>query len=297
MTKHLSTRAACAAASLAVFAAVFAPMMAQTAPAAAPGAALPPGVMPTQPPPMDLSKVSDADKKSYLTAYGWVVGQRMHLKQLGLTADEIDQLAAGMKVVLTSGPDDIPGGDAVAQKAQEFLEARFNKAHDDELAKQNDAGKAFFADLDKKPEVKKTASGLYYQIITPGTDPKPTTKDTVSVKYTGTLLDGSVFDQTKDTNPEGPTRDFDVDSVVPGMTEGLQLIGKGGKIKLYIPAKLGYGDDPDPRNPLPPGATLTFEVEIVNIKPQAPAPNDASSLGLSPEILKQLSQPPAGSAK
>ncbi len=245
---------------------------------------------------MDLSTVSDADKKAYLTAYGWVVGQRIHLKQLGLTAAEVDMLADGLKKVLTTGPDEIPGGDAVATKAQQYLEARFEKAQTDELAKQKASSTAFFADLDKKPNVKKTSSGLYYEIITPGTDPKPKTTDSVTVMYTGTLLDGTVFDKTDPKNPEGPTRDFDVDGVVPGKTEGLQLIGKGGKIKLYIPSKLGYGDEPDPRNPLPPGATLTFEVEIVNIKAQTPQPT-SSPLGLDPELLKQLSQPPAGSAK
>jgi FKBP-type peptidyl-prolyl cis-trans isomerase len=236
---------------------------------------------------MDLSKVSAADAKSYLTTFGWVIGQQMHLKQLALTPDEVDEFAAGLKLVATTGPNDIPGGADNWTKAKDYLTARAEKTHDSDLATQSAANDKFFADLAKNPNVKKTDDGLYYEILVPGGDAKPKPTDVVTVKYTGTLLDGTVFDKTDDKDPAGPTRDLPLDGVIKGWTEGLQLIGKGGKIKLYIPAKLAYGDDPDV--PLPPGAALIFETEVLDFK--APPPPDASaggSGGLSPELLQKL---------
>jgi len=276
-------RAAWAVASLAAAAALLTPLLAQPGdPSAAP-----------QPPPMDLSKVSGDDAKSYFTAYGWVIGQRAGVKALGLTASEIDQIAAGMKIAISSGssPTDIPGGADISAKVQSFLEARADKVTTESIAKGKEIADKYFADLDKKPNIKKTASGLYYEIVTPGTDPKPKTTDIVSVKYKGTFVDGKVFDQTDDKDPQNATRDFPVDGVIPGWTEGLQLIGKGGKIKLYIPAKLGYGDHDAGGGAIPAGSTLIFETEIVDIKAAPPPSASGNSMGLSPELLQQLGQP------
>jgi len=284
-------RTAWAVASLAAAAALLTPLLAQPDPSDPTGGA--PGAAP-QPPPLDLSKVTADDAKTYFTAYGWVIGQRAGVKALGLTADEIDQIAAGMKIAITSGanPTDMPGGPDVATKVQSFLEARADKVTTESVAAQKDISDKYFADLDKDPNVKKTASGLYYTIETPGTDPKPKSTDIVTVKYKGTFVDGKVFDQTDDKEP---TRDFPVDGVIPGWTEGLQLIGKCGKIKLYIPAKLGYGDHDVGGGAIPPGSTLVFETEIVDIK-AAPPPSatDSNSMGITPQMLQQLSQPAAG---
>jgi len=282
-------RAAWAVASLAVAAALLTPLLAQPGmPGGDPSAA-------AEPPPMDLSKVSADDAKSYFTAYGWVIGQRAGVKALSLTPGEIDEIAAGMKIAITSGanPTDMPGGPDVATKVQSYLTARADKVTAESVAKQKEISDKFFADLDKNPNVKKTASGLYYEIVVAGTDPKPKTTDIVTVAYKGTFIDGKVFDQTDDKEP---TRDFPVDGVIPGWTEGLQLVGKGGKIKLYIPAKLGYGDRDVGGGAIPPGSTLVFETEIKDIK-AAPPPSPSDSVGgLSPELLKQLSQP-AGAGK
>ncbi len=246
---------------------------------------------------MDLSKVSPDDIKSYLKTFGWVIGQQMHLKQLGLTSDEVDQFAAGLKLVSTTGPDDIPGGADNWTKTKDYLTARAEKVHDADLATQSAANDKFFADLAKDTTVKKTDDGLYYKIITPGGDAKPKSTDTVTVKYKGTLLDGTVFDKTDDKDPAGPTRDMALDNVIKGWTEGLQLIGKGGEIMLYIPAKLAYGDDPDV--PLPPGAALIFDTTVVDFKPTPPPDASASGLdGLSPEMLQKLQSmsAPAGAS-
>jgi len=272
MSIKIHSRAAWAAASLTAVAAISTLIYAQSAP---------PGLAPAAPAPMDLSTVKPEDAKAYFTTYGWIIGQRTGIKQLGLTADEIDQINAGIKLALTSGPRDIPGGEGILPKMQDYLQARAEKVAKEEIAKQKTASDKLFADLDKNPNVKKTATGLYYEIVTPGTDPKPTDTDTVTVKYKGTLTDGTVFDQTDDKDP---TRDFPVAGVIPGWTEGLKLIGKGGTIKLYIPAKLAYGENPE--SPvIPPGAALIFETSIVDIKATKA---DPSAMQITPEMLKAM---------
>jgi len=286
------SRTAWAVASLAAAAAIFTPALAQTGPASAAGA--PAGLTPAEPPPMDLSKVTPEQSKAYLQVLGWILAEKNDLSILALTPAEIDQVSAGMKLAMTgSVADGPPGGTTVASTAGQYFNARAELAQKAEMAKQQAAADKFFADLEKNPAVKKTASGLYYEILAPGTDPKPTKDDTVEVKYKGTFTDGKVFDSTDDKGPE-PTRKFGVGEVIPGWTEGLQLIGKGGKIKLYVPAKLAYGDRGSPPV-IPPAATLVFETEIVGIEktPAQPA-MDSSSLQLTPEMLKQLSQPATG---
>ncbi|MCR4859282.1 MAG: FKBP-type peptidyl-prolyl cis-trans isomerase [Bacteroidales bacterium] len=115
----------------------------------------------------------------------------------------------------------------------------------------------FLADNAKKDGIQVTESGLQYKVIEPGSDVKPGPQDTVWVRYKGTLIDGTVFDET----PEGsePVR-LTLNRVVPGWTEGLQLIGEGGKIDLYLPAELGYGEQGN--QAIGPNSALIFNVEL-----------------------------------
>ncbi|HVU39365.1 MAG TPA: FKBP-type peptidyl-prolyl cis-trans isomerase, partial [Opitutales bacterium] len=271
------SRAAWAVVSLTAFAALSPLTFAQ-----APAGATAPGLAPDQPAPMDLSKVTPEQSANFLKLYGYLIGQRVAgIKQLALTPEEVDQIAAGMKMVITANlTDDIPGGQAAGLQMQNYLQARAEDAAKKEVVKQKAVSDAFFANLDKDPDVKKTPTGLYYKIINPGSDAKPTNSDVLTVKYKGALLNGSVFDQTDDTgkDPANATRDFMLEDVIPGWGEGLKLIGKGGVIKLYIPAKLAYGDVP--KGPIPAGSALQFDVTLVDFKPQ-PAP-DMNSIQISP---------------
>jgi len=108
-----------------------------------------------------------------------------------------------------------------------------------------------------------TASGLKYTVLKHGTgtvSPKPT--DTVTVHYHGTLLDGTVFDSSVE---RGQPATFPLDHVIPGWTEGLQLMKVGDKFKFVIPANLAYGPmSPSPK--IPPNSTLVFEVELLGIQ-------------------------------
>ena len=118
----------------------------------------------------------------------------------------------------------------------------------------------FLAANAKKAGVQTTASGLQYRIINEGDDVRPAAVDTVWCRYKGTLLDGTVFDQTPE---DGDATKFILNRVVKGWTEGLQLVGQGGEIELFIPASLGYGDNGN--RGIEPGATLIFNVSLEKV--------------------------------
>ncbi|MEM1222518.1 MAG: FKBP-type peptidyl-prolyl cis-trans isomerase, partial [Verrucomicrobiota bacterium] len=110
--------------------------------------------------------------------------------------------------------------------------------------------------------ITKSDSGLCYKILEPGDETRATPQDQVLVHYRGTLTDGTVFDSSYD---RGQPAQFGVSQVVPGFSEGVQLIGKGGKAKLYIPSELGYGPQVPPGGAIPPNAVLVFDIEMVDI--------------------------------
>ena len=119
-----------------------------------------------------------------------------------------------------------------------------------------------FLEENKKTEgVMETESGLQYLIEVPGNDNKPTLQDTVEVNYKGSLINGKVFDSSYE---RGETVKFPVNGVIPGWQEGIQLVGEGGKVKLWIPFKLGYGAQ-DMGPDLPAFSTLLFDVELVKV--------------------------------
>lgn len=121
-------------------------------------------------------------------------------------------------------------------------------------------GPAFLADNKGKPGVQTTASGLQYQIVRAGNGPRPGSEDVVSVQYRGTLLDGTEFDSSYARNQPA---EFGLNQVIPGWAEGVALMPVGSKYTFWIPAELGYGESGT--GPIPPNATLKFEVELIKI--------------------------------
>lgn len=118
------------------------------------------------------------------------------------------------------------------------------------------------ADPDAPTEFSETASGLRYRILRKGTGEPPKATDQVEVHYVGTLDDGSEFDSSY---RRGATTSFFLSEVIPGWTEGLQLVQPGGMIELQVPSELGYGRN-GVSGSIPPGATLHFKVELFEIR-------------------------------
>ncbi len=134
----------------------------------------------------------------------------------------------------------------------------------EELAQKNkDAGEAFLAENGTRDGVQTTESGLQYEVMTEGTGDKPAETDTVKVHYTGTLISGKVFDSSRE---RGEPVSFALNQVIPGWTEGLQLMNKGARYKLFIPSDLAYG--PGGNRAIGPNETLIFDVELLDINPQ-----------------------------
>ena len=123
-------------------------------------------------------------------------------------------------------------------------------------------GQAFLAANARKPNVKTTASGLQYEVLTEGKGAKPKPTDAVSAHYKGSLLDGKTFDSSYD---RGQPATFVLTQVVPGWQEGITLMPVGSKYRFWLPANLGYGEKGTPGGPIGPNATLVFEVELLDI--------------------------------
>lgn len=121
-------------------------------------------------------------------------------------------------------------------------------------------GAAFLQENKSQPGVFELPSGIQYKVINEGTGVNPTPEDVVEVHYTGKLIDGTVFDSSIE---RGQSVKFPLNRVIPGWTEGLQLMKPGAKYILYIPSSLAYGDKGS--GPIPGGATLIFEVELISI--------------------------------
>jgi len=113
-----------------------------------------------------------------------------------------------------------------------------------------------------KPGVKTTASGLQYEVLTEGTGPTPTAADTVAVNYEGKLLDGTVFDSSY---KRGQPAVFPLGQVIPGWTEGVQLMKTGSKYRFTIPPELGYGAR-GAGGVIPPNAVLVFDIELLGVQ-------------------------------
>ena len=123
-------------------------------------------------------------------------------------------------------------------------------------------GEAFLKENANKEGVKTTASGLQYKSLKEGTGPSPKATDTVLVHYRGTLLDGTEFDSSYKRNEP---IEFPLNRVIPGWTEGVQLMKEGGKMQLFIPSKLAYGTRGAP-GAIGPNETLIFEIELLKVR-------------------------------
>lgn len=150
-----------------------------------------------------------------------------------------------------------------AEFATEYFRNYIAVAQTKDADEKKSAGVKFLAENKTKAGVTTTESGLQYQVLVPAEGLKPKATDSVKVHYQGYLLDGTKFDSSVD---RGEPIVFPLNQVIPGWTEGVQLMSVGSKYKFFVPYELGYGEK-GAGGVIPPFATLTFEVELLDIKP------------------------------
>ncbi len=199
-------------------------------------------------------------KKDISYAFGLALGTDM--KNFELDYD-YDEFLEGFKDAVEGRESRVTLEDAMMQiqiTLTEVMQRQMEEAQEKEVA--------FFAENGAKPGITTTASGLQYEIITPANGQKPTAEQTVVVHYEGTLINGTVFDTTYQ---RGQPAEFPLNFVIPGWTEGMQLMSIGSKYRFYVPSNLGYGPQGAGNGLIPPFSPLIFEVELLEIKETDPA--------------------------
>ncbi len=205
---------------------------------------------------------TDTDKLSY--SIGADLGKNFKTQGIDINPTA---LAKGMQDGMGTAPLALTEQQMkdVLNKFQKDLMAKrtseFNKKADDNKTK----GETFLADNKSKPGIVVLPSGLQYKVIENGTGTKPGKADTVTVEYTGRLINGTVFDST---DKSGKPATFQVSQVIPGWTEALQLMPAGSTWEVYVPSNLAYG----PRSvggPIGPNEALIFKIHLISVKKSA----------------------------
>lgn len=224
----------------------------------------------------DSNSVFKNDDQKAAYALGASLGRYMdnslkEQEKLGIKLDKA-QLIAGVQDAFA---DKSKLTDQDIEQTLQAFETRVKAAAQEKMdkdAKENaDKGKKYRDAFAKEKGVKTTESGLLYKVDKEGTGDAPKDSDTVVVNYKGTLIDGKEFDNSY---TRGEPLSFRLDGVIPGWTEGLKHVKKGGKIKLVIPPELAYGKAGVPG--IPANSTLVFDVELLDIKPAPKADSQAA---------------------
>ncbi len=192
------------------------------------------------------------DKLSY--AWGMALGQQ--LRAMGVENLNKDDFKRAIDAAFDGKETEMP-----PEEANKLIQEYLQELTERKTAEIKSVGEKFLAENLKKDNVKSTESGLQYIVEKEGTGASPSATDEVTVHYTGRLLDGTVFDSSVS---RGEPATFPLNRVIPGWTEGLQLMKEGGKNVFFIPSALAYGAQGVP-NAIPPHSTLIFEVELIKV--------------------------------
>lgn len=212
---------------------------------------------------IDLPDDMSAEELTYtdeelLRSWGWLLAERFNLKDLELTPREMDWISSGLNSYVDG--EEAPTDLRESQFAlQEYFSKREITIRARQLVDNRRAEQEFFDALFGLPDVKSLGTGLFYKVLEPGNEVHPTADDTVVVRYEGRFLNNEVFDSTEQKGPAA----FKLSEVIDGWTQGIPLIGEGGKIKLFVPSKLGYGEEGRPG--VPPASTLVFDIELLRV--------------------------------
>ncbi len=213
----------------------------------------------TQPKPL----MNEIDSISY--AFGLFTAQTFQQIQEdsdGKYVLDVDRFSEGIKEMLNdSSRISEEAKEAIMQEFSQKMQSIGMEKQKLESMKMKESGIQFLAANGKLEGVKTTASGLQYKVIKEGDGVSPKATDNVSVHYVGTLLDGTTFDSSRE---RGQPASFGLNQVIPGWTEGLQLMKVGSTYEFFIPADLAYGDQGN--QGIPGGSVLKFEVELLGIE-------------------------------
>ncbi|MEE4295325.1 MAG: FKBP-type peptidyl-prolyl cis-trans isomerase [Wenzhouxiangella sp.] len=192
---------------------------------------------------------------------GMDIGQSLSEQGMALDIDLLVEALrasyAGEETLLTQ-EEALAEREAFMQRRQQEMAEQRNAA----AAVNLEAGQAFLAENRQNPDVQETASGLQYRVIEEGTGASPVATDRVTVHYVGTLIDGTEFDSSR---ARGEPATFALNQVIPGWTEGVQLMREGATYEFFIPSDLAYGEQGRP-GPIGPNSTLIFEVELIEVQ-------------------------------
>lgn len=192
------------------------------------------------------------DNISY--ALGLNIG--LNFKDLGATDINLDDFIAAMKDVFGGAKPKMEIADA-----QALIQDYLRKKNEEKSKTARKEGEDFLAENAKKEGVVTLPSGLQYQVLREGNGKKPKATDQVRCHYEGTLIDGTVFDSSYRRNQPAT---FGLNQVIPGWTEGVQLMSEGSKYRFFIPYKLAYGEQ-GAGGMIPPYAALIFDVELIEV--------------------------------
>ncbi|AUI53919.1 FKBP-type peptidyl-prolyl cis-trans isomerase [Prevotella jejuni] len=200
------------------------------------------------------------DKLSYALGIG--IGSQ--LAGMGAKELNIDDFAQAIKDVISGSQLKVDNVEAqtLVQNFFQEQEAKQQAAAAEAGKAAKAEGEAFLAENGKKEGIVTLPSGLQYQVLKEGNGKKPSATDQVVCHYEGTLIDGTVFDSSYQRNQPAT---FGLNQVIPGWTEGVQLMQEGAKYRFFIPYKLAYGERGAGAQ-IPPFATLVFDVELIEVK-------------------------------
>lgn len=203
---------------------------------------------------------SQIDSVSY--SMGYLSGT--NLASMGVDEFNYENFAIGIRDAIQENEPHFSEDQmmAVYQTYQFELQGRQAAQRAEEAEANRMEAEEFFAENAEAEGVMTTDSGLQYRVIEEGNGNRPLPTDTVEVHYRGTLLNGEEFDSSYS---RGETVQFPLNGVIPGWSEGVQLMSEGATYEFFIPSELGYGDNPPPGSPIAPGSALIFEVELIDI--------------------------------
>ncbi|AAV83141.1 FKBP-type peptidyl-prolyl cis-trans isomerase [Idiomarina loihiensis] len=215
----------------------------------------------------DTELKTDKDKQAYAlgSSVGGFIARNLERQEEADFMLERDIVIAGFVDAVKGDPQ---LSDEEAEKILNTMRKEVMEQRQNVLGKKAaEEGKAYLAENAKKEGVQTTDSGLQYEVLKEGDGVSPSETDMVEVHYEGTLVNGEVFDSSYE---RGEPTSFPLNRVIPGWTEGLQLMKEGAKYRFVIPSELAYGDRELGDGQIPPNSTLIFTVELLNVQKDEP---------------------------